>query len=173
MQKNGKQVSMAMSHKLISIEGASFSGKTYLNTNIVLRLIYNTNFSIMLSNVNFEQVYNKLKDFESSKTSFHNLIREKLLKFDVVISECVELIDFEYEDTLTILCCPPMKKIESNYLEYVADHGDKGLDKRLFMDVQMMAYEFDKNYIDKPNTIVYNGFNVEYILEEVEKYVRN
>ena len=165
---------MGMSHsRLISIEGPSFSGKTFINTKIVLRLINNINFSLKLSNINFEQVFNRLKNFETSKIHFHNLINEKLSKSDIVISECVELLDFEYNDTMTILCCPSLEKIELNYLEYLKSYGNKGLDKRVFTDVQYMAYEFDKNYIDKPNTIVYNGSNTEYILEEVEKYVGN
>lgn len=153
--------------KVLYLCGPPLGGKSFINTKISLLLMSK---NIQFGNVNFEQIHSLAKLYKDKVNFFYFTIDKKLSEFDLVIAESVNL-NGRNDNDLVILCLPSKEIIKQNYESYKLLYGTKDIKNRLCSGIENTISLFMNTYRPKKNTIIFNGKNIDYILEKVVEYV--
>ncbi len=152
--------------KSIFVTGAPFSGKTFL----ISSLLYTVPW---LKVVNYELYFAKGKGYYN----FYKHIKDLVDSGDVVIGESVnnylgrkhEWCPFEFKDSLNIVVKIDYNKYLKNYLDFQRNFGKEALRLRTGgVSVDDLRANFK---VPHDKFVIYNGDNLEEIIETVKRYV--
>jgi hypothetical protein len=137
--------------KLICINGPSFTGKTYFIHRLIDYLRINFPSKSISSN-SFELSYKKNQTYSHMLKNYREILNNKLLYYDIVISESTVI---NYDDSLNILVYLNEELIRSNFINYIKIFGGEDAIKRnRYFNVRKALDEFDNIYDCKPSYIV-------------------
>lgn len=158
---------------LISINGPSFSGKTYFSnilTSYLMKYI-----GLTISNVSFESVYDNKKSFGEMLLSFRELVQRKLDKFDIVIAESTIVTFHNTHNNLHYICWPDLSHHIENYNKYKLEFGAYDAVRRSHWDdVDKMRKDFKslfKYNIDTDIIVNMSEESIAKCCEETVNYV--
>lgn len=154
--------------KVISINGPSFSGKTYF-IHSLLEYLYKQNILLNISVNSFELVYDLNLSYEKMIDNFNCLIEDKIKHNDVVIAESTVI---NIKDSLTILLYPYEDMHIENYTDYMEQYGlYDSLRRSCAMTINKLRKSFVKNYNKPKEYVLINDKDYSYAFERVIEYV--